>query len=268
MADQDDPKNPGAAGAPDDTAKPAEADARIEDSPVRTILRPTFTARLRAYFFAGVLVTAPLAITFWLVWQVISWIDESIKPLIPAHYNPETYLPFSVPGIGLIVALVFLTLVGAITAGVVGRLVVRMSERLLARMPVVRSIYGATKQIFETVLAQSSRAFREVVLVEYPRRGIWTIAFITGSTVGEIQARSDEELVNIFVPTTPNPTSGFLLFVPKRDLVTLSMSVEDGIKMVVSGGLVTPPDTRKLPAGTPRLSAANTPDRPNRTAAS
>ncbi len=272
MNEQDNPKKPSAGAALQEMAKPAEAESKPGETPIRARLRPSLSARLRAYFFAGVLVTAPLAITFWLVWQVISWIDRSIKPLIPAQYNPETYLPFSVPGIGLIVSLVFLTLVGAFAAGVVGRLVVRMSERILARMPVVRSIYSATKQIFETVLAQSSRAFRDVVLVEYPRRGVWTIAFITGPTVGEIQARSDEELVNIFVPTTPNPTSGFLLFVPKRDLIPLSMSVEEGIKMVVSGGIVTPPDRRppearkeKVPS---QIVTGTANDRPSRSAAS
>ena len=272
MADQDDPKIPGAAGAPGDAAAPAEAAARTGDSAVRTRLRPRFTARLRAYFFAGVLVTAPLAITFWLVWQVISWIDRSIKPLIPAKYNPETYLPFSVPGIGLIVALVFLTLIGAFTAGLVGRLVVRLGERILARLPVVRSIYGATKQIFETVLAQSSRAFRDVVLVEYPRRGIWAIGFITGTTEGEVQELTEDVVVNVFLPTTPNPTSGFLLFLPKSDLIYLSMSVEEGIKMVVSGGIVTPPDRRPMEARRTRVPSRMTDaapiDRSNPTAGS
>ena len=272
MADQDNPKDPGAAGVPDDAAKPAEAGAKIEDSPVRTSLRPRFTARLRAYFFAGVLVTAPLAITFWLVWQVISWIDQSIKPLIPAQYNPETYLPFSVPGIGLVVSIVFLTLVGALTAGFLGKLFVRMSERILARMPVVRSIYGATKQIFETVLAQSSRAFRDVVLVEYPRRGIWAIGFITGTTEGEVQELTEDVVVNVFLPTTPNPTSGFLLFLPKSDLIYLSMSVEEGIKMVVSGGIVTPPDRRPIEQRKGRVPSRMvsdiTSDRPSRNAAS
>ena len=265
MAEQDDLKSPGAAGTPDEAGTPAETDHKVAETPVRAALRPSFSARLRAYFFAGVLVTAPLAITFWLVWQVISWIDRSIKPLIPAKYNPETYLPFSVPGIGLIVALVFLTLVGAFTAGLLGRLVVRLGERILARLPVVRSIYSATKQIFETVLAQSSRAFRDVVLVEYPRRGIWAIGFITGTTEGEVQELTEDVVVNVFLPTTPNPTSGFLLFVPKSDLVYLSMSVEEGIKMVVSGGIVTPPDRRppearrtKVPS---RMTAAA--DRPN-----
>ncbi len=132
------------------------------------------------------------------------------------------------------------------TAGILGRLWVRTSEGLLARMPVIRGVYGAVKQIFETVFAHQSTAFREAVLVEYPRRGIWAIAFITGRTKGEVQNITEEECINIFLPTTPNPTSGFLLFVPRKELVPLSMTVEEAIKMVISGGIVTPPDTRPL----------------------
>ena len=135
-------------------------------------------------------------------------------------------------------------LIGALTAGFMGRYFVRVSERILARMPVIRSLYSATKQIFETVLAQKSNAFREAVLVEYPRRGIWAVGFITGRTEGEVQNLTKETVINIFLPTTPNPTSGFLLFVPKKDLVPLTMTVEEAIKMVVSGGIVTPPDRR------------------------
>jgi uncharacterized membrane protein len=127
-----------------------------------------------------------------------------------------------------------------LTAGLAGRTLVRMGERLLSRMPVVRSVYGTLKQIFETILAQKSRSFREVVLIEYPRRGLGAIGFVTGPTRGEVQARSEDELVNVFLPTTPNPTSGFLLFVPKRDLIHLDMSIEEGIKLVISGGIVTP----------------------------
>ncbi|MGI9499987.1 MAG: DUF502 domain-containing protein [Geminicoccaceae bacterium] len=150
------------------------------------------------------------------------------------------YLPFGLPGIGLIIMLAFLTLIGFVTAGFAGRTLVRTGERLLSRMPVVRSVYGTLKQIFETVLNQSSRSFREVVLVEYPRRGIGAIGFVTGPTRGEVQERTDEDLVNIFLPTTPNPTSGFLLFVPRKDLIHLDMTVEEGIKLVISGGIVTP----------------------------
>jgi len=203
-----------------------------------------FGQRMRAYFFTGILVTAPAAITIYLAWIFIGFVDAQVTPLIPQKYNPVTYLPFAIPGLGLIVLVLALMLVGALTAGFFGRLWIRLSEQLLNRMPVIRSIYNAVKQILETVLAQQSNAFREAVLVEYPRRGIWAIAFITGRTEGEVQNVTEEECINIFLPTTPNPTSGFLLFVPKADLVSLSMSVEEAIKMVISGGIVTPPDHR------------------------
>ena len=201
-------------------------------------------SRLRAYFLAGVLVTAPLGLTGLLSWWFIDFVDEKITPLIPDRYNPETYLPFGIPGLGLLVLLIAVTLIGALTAGLIGRWLLQTGERALNRMPVVRSIYSAIKQIFETVLAQQSNAFREAVLVEYPRRGIWAIGFITGTTKGEVQNLTEEETVNIFLPTTPNPTSGFLLFVPKSDVVPLGMSVEEAVKMVISGGIVTPPDRR------------------------
>lgn len=201
--------------------------------------------RVRAYFFAGILITAPISITLYLAWQLVTFVDNSVRPLIPVKYNPETYLPFGLPGLGLVVIFIVLTLIGAFTAGFVGRFFIRLSEELLGRMPVVRSVYNAVKQILETVLAQQSNAFREAVLVEYPRRGLWAIAFITGRTEGEVQNLTEEETINIFLPTTPNPTSGFLLFVPKEDIIRLDMSVEEAIKMVISGGLVTPPDRRK-----------------------
>jgi len=201
-------------------------------------------ARMRAYFFAGVLVSAPIGITLYLVWLFVDLVDSQVTPLIPARYNPETYLPFSIPGLGLVVSIVVLTLIGALTAGLVGRWVLGLFERFMARMPVVRNLHSALKQILETVLAQKSNAFRQVVLVEYPRTGIWAIGFITGDTVGEVQNVTEDEVVNVFLPTTPNPTSGFLLFVPRGDLHVLTMTVEEGIKMVVSGGIVTPPDRR------------------------
>ncbi len=201
-------------------------------------------ARLRAYFLAGILITAPISITLYLSWLFISFVDSRVTPLIPAKYNPETYLPFALPGLGLVILVAALTLTGALTAGFFGRLWLRIQERTLSGMPVVRNVYSAVKQILETVLAQQSNAFREAVLVEYPRRGMWAIAFITGTTKGEVQNLTEEECINIFLPTTPNPTSGFLLFVPMKDLVPLTMGVEEAIKMVISGGIVTPPDRR------------------------
>ena len=208
-------------------------------------IRPlSFMQRMRAYLLAGILITAPISFTLYLAWIFIGFVDSKVTPLIPYNYNPETYLPFALPGLGLVILIVALISIGALTAGFLGRVWIRISEHILARMPVIRNVYSAVKQILETVLAQQSNAFREAVLVEYPRRGIWAIAFITGRTEGEVQNITEEECINIFLPTTPNPTSGFLLFVPKKDLVSLSMTVEEAIKMVISGGIVTPPDRR------------------------
>ncbi len=217
-----------------------------------------FGPRMRAYFFGGILVIAPIFITFYLAWLFIGFVDSKITPLIPAEYNPDTYLPFALPGLGLLILVLALMLMGALTAGFVGRMWKRFSEDMLARMPVIRNIYSALKQILETVLADHSAAFREAVLIEYPRRGIWAIGFITGRTQGEVQSTTEEECINIFLPTTPNPTSGFLLFVPKKDLVPLSMTVEEAIKMVISGGIVTPPDRRPEAERNVPLTSAHT----------
>jgi uncharacterized membrane protein len=207
-------------------------------------------ARLRTYFFAGVLITAPISLTIYLAWLFITFVDERVFSVIPQQYNPETYLRFSIPGIGLLLALVGLTLIGALTAGILGRAVNSLFEGVLNRLPVIRSLYSAIKQIMETVLANKSAAFRECVLIEYPRKGIWTLGFITGTARGEVRERTAEEVINVFVPTTPNPTSGFLLFVPARDVIRLKMPIEDGLKLVVSGGIVTPPvEAAALSAG-------------------
>lgn len=200
--------------------------------------------RLRAYLLAGVLVTAPLAITVYLAWLTISLIDTWVAQLLPGPYNPGSWLPFTVPGLGLLIVLAGLTLVGWFAAGFIGRLVLRMGESIVERMPVVRHVYGALKQIFETVLAKQSSAFREVVLLEYPRLGVWSLGFITGPTYWEVQNLTPDPVVNVFIPTTPNPTSGYLLFVPRKDLVKLDVTVEEGLKLVISGGIVLPPDRR------------------------
>jgi uncharacterized membrane protein len=202
--------------------------------------------RLRAYFFAGILITGPIALTFYLTWIFVHFIDQSVSELLPARYNPATYLPFYIPGLGLVIAIVGLTFIGAITTGVVGRILVRTSDRILARMPVVRGIYGAVKQIFETVLAKQSNTFREVVLVEFPRREMWTIAFVTARPDGELQEHAGPNAISIFIPTTPNPTGGYLVFVKRSDVIPLGMTVEEGIKLVVSGGIVTPAERRPV----------------------
>ena len=214
----------------------------LPDLPPRPQLlpRPSLAARFRNYFLAGLIVVAPVSLTLFIVWHVVELVDSNVARLLPDRYNPETYLPFSVPGVGLLLMVGVITLAGMLTAGFVGRSVMRMGESILNRMPVVRSIYGTFKQIFETVFSHSSQSFREVVLVEYPRRGTWAIGFVTGTTRGEIQERVEPRLVNVFIPTTPNPTSGFLLFVPREELLRLEMTVEEGVKMVISGGIVVP----------------------------
>ena len=254
-------------GRPRRFRKKFNKDAAGSPQDVSLVQGPGLGAKLRAYLLAGVLVTAPIGITFYLAWLFISFVDARVTPLIPPTYNPETYLPFSIPGLGLVVVVISLILIGMLTAGFMGRLVQRTSERMLARMPVIRNVYGAVKQILETVLAQKSTAFRQAVLVEYPRRGIWAIAFITGNTEGEVQNLTEDETVNIFLPTTPNPTSGFLLFVPTKDMVPLAMTVEEAIKMVISGGIVTPPDPRpayrqRIPSIPSAASVAASPDEP------
>ncbi len=201
---------------------------------------------IRTYFIAGILVTGPIALTLYLAWSFVRTVDSAVSAVLPAEYNPETYLPFYVPGIGLIVLVVGLTLIGALTAGYLGRVLVRASERLLARMPVVRGLYSATKQIFETVLSKQSTMFREVVLVEWPRRDMWTVAFVTVPPEGELKDLNPPDSIGVYVPTTPNPTSGYLIYVPRKDVRPLGMTVEEGIKLVVSGGIVAPAEKRKV----------------------
>jgi uncharacterized membrane protein len=210
--------------------------------------------RLRANFIAGILVTGPLALTLWLTWSFVHFIDDAVGFLLPTDYNPETYLP--VPGLGLVLAAIVLTVVGALAAGYIGRLVLRLSDRVVARMPVVRSVYGAVKQIFETVLASKSNTFREVVLTEWPRAGMWTMAFVTVHPEGEIRELVGPDTVAIYVPTTPNPTGGYLVYVRRRDLVTLAMTVEEAIKYIVSCGIVAPP---AVPRKQPEIADAQPP---------
>jgi uncharacterized membrane protein len=203
-------------------------------------------ARLRGYFLAGILFTAPVGITLYVAWAFVRFVDKWVAAILPARYNPLAHLPYDIPGTGLIVLVLALTLIGAFAAGFFGRLITRMSDEILARMPVIRGLYSAVKQLFETVLSKKSSAFREVVLVEYPRRDIWTLAFVTGSPTPDIKkAVGEEGMISIYVPTTPNPTSGFLLFVPRKDLIYLDVPVEDGLKYVISTGIVAPPASQK-----------------------
>ena len=197
-------------------------------------------SRIRSWFFTGILVMTPLILTIYVVWAFITFVDNLVVPMVPYYYRPSTYLPFPIPGLGLIIVFIFTTFVGILATGLFGRTLIRLWENILSRMPVVRSVSSAIKQILETVMATQSDAFRQAVLVEYPRKDIWAIGFVTGSTKGEVGENVNKKMVNVFMPTTPNPTSGFLLFFPEKDLIFLKMSVEDALKLVVSGGMVIP----------------------------
>ena len=197
-------------------------------------------AKIRAYLFTGILVTAPVAITFYMAYKFIFWVDRIVNQVLPPQYKFDNILPFTIPGLGLIVLIVALIVVGMFAAGFLGKFFLKLGEWIVYKMPLVSSIYSLLKQIFETFLSNKSQAFSKVVLLEYPRKGIWILGFVSSDTKGEVRGRFDEEMLNVFIPTTPNPTSGFLIFVPKKDTVELQMSVEAGIKFVMSGGLVAP----------------------------
>ena len=208
-------------------------------------------ARLRTSFLTGIVVIAPVALTLWLIWSVIGWFDGFVLPFVPDAYRPEQILntifgydlKLNIRGVGVVVFLVFATLVGWLAKGLIGRSFIKYAENLVNRMPVVRSFYSGIKQIAETVFAQQERSFEKACMIEYPRKGIWAIGFISTTAKGEIAERNSSKgpMVSVFVPTTPNPTSGFLLFFPKEDIVELDMSIEDAAKLVISAGLVYPP---------------------------
>ena len=217
-------------------------------------------ARLRTSFLTGIVVIAPVALTLWLIWSVIGWFDGFVLPFVPDAYRPEQILntifgydlKLNIRGVGVVVFLVFATLVGWLAKGLIGRSFIKYAENLVNRMPVVRSFYSGIKQIAETVFAQQERSFEKACMIEYPRKGIWAIGFISTTAKGEIAERNSSKgpMVSVFVPTTPNPTSGFLLFFPKADIVELDMSIEDAAKLVISAGLVYPPTKKTSPKST------------------
>ena len=201
-----------------------------------------FGAQLRNSFLTGLIIVGPIGITLYMVYTFVNFIDSWVKPYVPEKYNPETYLPFSIPGLGLIFAIMAIMFIGALTANLFGRSLVNYGESMLDRMPVVRNLYRALKQIFETVLSQSGNSFQKVGLIEYPRKGLYALVFVSTETKGELDARfgGGEQWLSVFLPTTPNPTSGYLLFLPASDVTVLDMTVEEGAKLVISAGLVVP----------------------------
>ena len=208
-------------------------------------------ARLRNYFLAGIIIVGPIAATIYLINWVIQLADQYIKPLVPAAYLPETYLPFAIPGMGILFGVVGLTIIGALAANLFGRSLISYGEMVLDRMPIVRNIYRALKQIFESVVTASGpqKSFQKVGLIEFPSKGLWSIVFVTGETSGEIktaQPGGESDLLTVFMPTGIVPPTGFICFVPRREVTFLEMSVEDAAKVVISAGMVTPDPNAKL----------------------
>lgn len=225
-------------------------DPRLAITP--DLLRPSFGTRLRRYFLTGLVLAAPLAITASVTWWFVNLIDGWVKPLIPAAYLPDAYLPFPIPGLGLIIGLTGLTLLGFLTANLVGRTLIDAGEALLNRMPVIRGLYKGVKQVFETIFSQSGTSFRKVGLVQFPQPGMWSLVFISQEPAPEIAGRlpDGDDQIGVFLPCTPNPTTGFFFYLPRKDLVELAISVEDGAKLIMSAGLIQPGEAApKLMAG-------------------
>ncbi|MBT4203173.1 DUF502 domain-containing protein [Hyphomicrobiales bacterium] len=205
----------------------------------------TITKRIRSYFLTGLIIVAPLYITVAVTWWFINKVDDWFKPLIPNAYDPSNFLPIDIPGIGLIIGFITLTVLGFLGANFLGRGLVKYGESLLNKTPFIRIIYKGLKQIFETVFSEKGHSFNKAGLIEYPRKDIWAICFISTDTKGEVLKKisNNNKYLSVFLPTTPNPTSGFLLFLPEDDVKIMDMSVEDAAKLVISAGLVMPDDS-------------------------
>jgi uncharacterized membrane protein len=213
--------------------------------PTQPVHKPgALLPRLRNYFLTGLVIAAPLFLTVYITRTFVEWIDGMVVPLIPTAYRFDQRLPFAIPGFGLLVALVFITILGFLTANFIGRRFLHLGEALLGRMPIIRNLYGGLKQVFETVVSRPANAFKQVALIEYPRPGTWSLVFIASDARGAIgdvvTGGNPDEPVSVFLPTSPNPTNGFLFFAKKSELVVIDMSVEDALKMIISAGLVSP----------------------------
>jgi uncharacterized membrane protein len=232
-----------------DSSQSPETESELEDQfGLFGALEPTsshFMARLRGYFLTGLIIVGPVAITIYVVWWFINLVDGWVKPLIPQRYLPDNFLPFNVPGVGLIVGILALMLIGALAANLFGRTLVSYGEMMLDRMPVVRGVYRLLKQIFTTVFSKSGTGFKRVGLIEFPRRGLYAVVFVSGEPPAEVKDQlGNGELLTVFMPNAPNPTTGFVMFMPAKDVIVLDMAIDDAAKLVISAGLVAPPQDK------------------------
>jgi len=199
-------------------------------------------SRIRTYFLTGLIVAGPVAITIWLIWSFVTWVDDLVRPFIPIAYRPETYLPLKVPGFGLIIAFLALTTLGFLTANLVGRTLVEFGETFLERVPIVRPLYRGLKQVFETLFSKSGSTFRTVGLVEFPAPGMWSLVFLSTPPGADItvQLPSKDEYVSVFMPCTPNPTTGFFFYVLRSEIIELDIPVEAAAKLIMTAGMIQP----------------------------
>lgn len=202
-------------------------------------------AGFRRYFIAGLLVIAPLYLTYYILSILVGFADHLIA-FLPKKFHPDTYLTFHIPGLGVIIAVLFLLLVGVFATNLFGRKLLHIWEGVLSRIPLIRTVYTGTKQFIETFFVTNRGGFRGVVLIEYPRKGIYSVGLVTGSGKGEVQTLTQRKVLNIFLPTTPNPTSGWYMLVPEEDTIPLKMSVEEAFKLIISGGMVTPENAEAM----------------------
>jgi len=201
----------------------------------------SFAGRVRNYFLTGLVVAGPLAVTAWLIWLIVTWVDGLVQPFIPPTYRPETYLPWPIPGTGLVLAFVVLTLLGFLTANLVGRTLVGWGESLLNRMPIVRPVYRTMKQVFEALFSKEGSSFRQVALVEFPAPGMWSLVFLSQPPTGDLAEKlPNGDHVSAFLPCTPNPTTGFFFYVKREQLIVLDISVENAMTLLISAGMVQP----------------------------
>ena len=198
-------------------------------------------ARIRNYFLTGLVVVGPVLVTVYLTWSFVTWVDSLVRPFIPPVYRPETYLPWPIPGTGLLIGFFFLTLLGFLTANLVGRSLVELGEGLLNRMPIVRPVYKTMKQIFETLFSKTGSSFRKVALVEFPAPGMWSLVFLSQPPSEDVSSKLPQgEHVSAFMPCTPNPTTGFFFYVLRKDLIELDITVENAMTLLISAGMVQP----------------------------
>lgn len=204
-------------------------------------------ARLRNYFLTGLVVAGPLAVTSWLIWTFVTWVDDLVRPLIPEMYRPETYLPVRIPGSGLVIALFALTLLGFLTHNFVGRSLVRLGDHLIDRMPIVRPIYKTVKQVFQMLFSKSGTSFRKVGLVEFPAPGMWSLVFLSQPPSADVSSRlpGGDDQISVFLPCTPNPTTGFFFYVPRKLIIELDIPVEAAATLIMSAGMIQPGGSQK-----------------------